>query len=730
MRTAGATLLLSGLCAVHSAQAAEAMEPAKLAASATVTRDRFGVPHIEALTDDAVIFAFAYCQCEDYFWQLEDNFLLALGRYAEFHGSIGLNSDLLNRAFEIVPRSQKDYPGMPESTRRVCAAFVAGLNYFLEKNKATRPRGITKFEPWHMVALQRQLTLELTYRYTRLSHDFAPRANRQIWAGVGSNAYALAPSKTRDGHAILVINPHQPWFGFGQFTEAHLKSGEGWEFSGGAFFGLPFPFLGFNADCGWAATTNEPDIADAWRETFDDPNNPLNYRYGNGYRTASEWKDTIAIRTPSGGLERRAHTFRKTHHGPIVEKVTDTVYLSAMIARLYESNLIGQGAEMMRVRSFEDFYRGIGKLNFQYMNLVFADNKGNIFYIWGGIVPRRDPRFRWNEPVDGSDPRTEWHGYHSIEELPQVLNPPTGYVQNCNSSPFTTTDEGSPFPGDFPRYMVEDQYDDKRRAKRARMMLRDMKQATFEQMQSALFDTKVFWAYNELPEYARDLERLRARNSKLAAAAEPYLRHLLDWDANVTADTTAATLCLQWYEELYGFGYPNETLKPRFVENPDLRFAALVDAANKLKSNYGTWKVKWGDIHRIQRHADVADFIKIPFDDAQPSLPSWGAPSPPGVLFTQMYTPTINIPLVKKQLKRYGVVGMTYVGCIEFGPKVRAATLTQFGQSGDPKSPHFFDQAPLLSARKLKPATLDWTQIRADAERVYHPGEPPTGKAP
>lgn len=702
--------------------AAAELDPEKLARDVTIRRDGFGVPHIEGPTDVSVFFGSGYCQCEDYYWQLEDNFILALGRYSEFHGSIGLNSDLLNRAFEIVSSSRHDFPKTPAASREACEAFVAGVNYYLSKHPEEKRRLTEPYEPWQMLALQRQIVLELAYRFTRLSHDYAPRANKQIYAGVGSNAYAVGSAKTKSRRPILVINPHQPWFGFGQFTESHQKSGEGWEFTGGAFFGMPMPMLGHNHKLGWAATTNEPDIADAWREVFDDPSNPLRYRYGDGYRTAIEWKDTIRIKTPTSYEDRRL-VFRKTHHGPIVGREDEKTYLSAMIGKLYESDLMAQARAMVRAGSLEEYRNALRGLNFPYMNLVYADRDGNIHYQYGGAIPRRDPRFEWSQPVDGTDPRTEWKGYHPLEELPHVLNPPSGYVQNCNSSPFTTTDEGNPFPGDFPAYMVEDKYDDKRRAKRARQLLRRLEDATTEDLQAILYDTTIYWAANELPRYARDWEALKASNSALAEAAGPYLEHLLDWDYRVTGDSTQATLCIAWYEELYGFGYPNETLKARFVEKPSLRFQALIDAAEKLKGFHGTWKVKWGDIHRIQRHANVADFIKIPFDDKLPSIPSWGAPSPPGVLFTQMYTPSIKIPLVKNQPKQYGVVGMTYVAVIEFTDRVKSETLLQFGQSGRPDSPHFFDQAPLLSTRKLKPGVFHAEDVAAQTRRTYHPGE-------
>ena len=701
----------------------DAVDPAALSRQVTIYRDQSGVPHIDGKTDQAAVFGFAYAQAEDFFWQVEDTYILALGRYSEVHGPRGLNSDLLNRAFEVVSRSKADFAKISPKFRSICEAFAAGLNFYLANHPEVKPRLIQHFEPWHVLAFQRHMSVELCYRYTHLSKSFMPRQNKKIWAATGSNGWVISGKRTRSGSAMLMANPHLPWFGFAQMYEAQLRSDEGLNFTGATFYGSPLLTIGHNEFLGWTMTTNEPDVADVWRVTFDDPEAPLNYRYGDGYRTATEWKETIRILT-SQGVKEEVRTFRKTHHGPIVEKEDDQTYLAAQISALKYGSPVGQSLMMAKARNLEEFKEALGMMQMPIMNILYGDREGNILFVYNAIIPRRDPQFNWAEPVDGSDPRTEWQGVHPLSDLPQVLNPPSGFIQNCNSSPFTTSDDGNPDPNDFPSYMIEDKHEYKRRAMRSREMLREMVDITYEDLQIAAFDTEIYWARHQLPEYAKQFEKLKTTNPKLAQKVEPFIKHLLDWDYRVTVDSTQATLCEAWYENLYGTEYPGEQLKDRFVDNPELQFETLMLSASQLNKMHGSWKVPYGDVHRSQRVPYTADLLQLHFDDNQPSLPNVGAHGPMGVINTEYYTPSIHIPFVMSQKKRYGVVGATYLGVYEFGKDgIRSSSLVHFGQNGNPESPHFFDQAQLLAESRLKPVLFTQGDIAASTVRTYHPGD-------
>src|SRR5262245_20734223 len=265
----------------------------KIARSVTIYRDNWGVPHVYGPTDASVIFGFVYAQAEDNFWQIEDSYIQALGRASEVYGEQSLNADLTNRALEIVKISQAEYPKVSPQTKEICQATADGLNYFLEKNPQVKPRLITKFEPWHLLAFGQFAQYQLfIYRRAGISDaeirtpvqevkangmtsslpmqsDTAinDKADEAWGAGqVGSNTWAISPSKSASGHAMLFINPHQPFFGPGQWIEGHVHSESGWNMAGATFPGSPFPSLGHNDNLGWSHTVNAPDITDLWAE--------------------------------------------------------------------------------------------------------------------------------------------------------------------------------------------------------------------------------------------------------------------------------------------------------------------------------------------------------------------------------------------------------------------------------------------------------------------------------
>ncbi len=520
---------------------------------------------------------------------------------------------------------------------------------------------------------------------------------------------------------MLFINPHQPWFGPGSWYEAHLKSDEGLNFSGASFYCYPLPSLGRNEYLGWGHTANKPDVADAYRLTFDDPSNPLNYKTPDGYKTAVERKEVIKVKTAEG-MDEMTLVFLDTVYGPVVKKEDDQHQIAVRITRYDETIGFRQTLQMLKASNFDEWRSALAQLELVMFNCIYADREGNIAFIYNAAIPRRDPGFNWAEPVDAADPATAWQGYHALSELPAVINPATGYVQNCNQSPYVTTDDGNPSPLNFPEYIAEEADVDTTRAKVSRMLLRRMDDMTLSQWTDAGMDQTLYWPLTNLPEYERQLNECRESDPELAQRVEPYLQHLLDWDCVGGVDCTQATLCFYWYQEMYGKKMlaPRRPMLPKYMAEPRLRLEALATAAGKLEKSHGDWKTPWGKVFRMTRQTRLSappDLVQLA--GLSETLPCPGIPEYLGGVLNTSY---FSLPFNNKQ---YGIAGHSYVACLEFSKEgIAAKSINTFGSSGgDRKSKHFSDQANLFSQGKMKDSWFDWSDVLKNSTRTYHPGE-------
>lgn len=671
----------------------------KMAREVTIYRDTYGVPHVFGKTDASTVFGFAYAQAEDYFWLIEDNYIRSLGRASEVYGEQTLDSDRLNHALEIPKLAQAEYRRLDAHTRSICDAFAAGLNYYLEQNPSVKPRLITKFEPWHPLAFIR-------YNYYQNGFARAPElrpfnlqtaaVERGIEANQGSNGWVINPSKSATGNAMLFINPHLPFFGAGQVYEGHVHSDEGWNFTGYTRFGFPLPYVGHNENGGWVSTDNAADLTDVYAETFDDPARPLAYRYGDGYRTATEQTAEIKVKI-NNGLEIRRFKMRRTHHGPILS-VRDGKSLAVKMAKFEDDGWLREWYLMTKAKSLKELKSAMSPLNMQFGNVMYADRQGNTFYLYNGAIPRRNPKFDWRKPVDGSDPATEWQGYHTIDELPQLTNPKSGWMQNCNNTPFLLNETDNPDPKDFPNYMVRE--GDNPRGAVSRKILAEKSRFTFEEWQKAAFDNYVIAAEKALPELLSAIKK-RLDNSVPDTVLRQAYDELSNWDRRSTGESVAMTLFSLWREKMANAAGVDQA-------------AIFEDVLKTLQRDFGTWRVGWGEISRLQR---IDESRGENFQDAKPSVPVPGVNGADGAVFTYYARP------VSGQKRRYGTAGGTYISVVEFGPRVKALSVHVFGASGNPASKHFMDQSPLYARGQFKPAWFTLEEIKANLERAYHPGK-------
>jgi penicillin amidase len=719
-----------------------------IAASVSIFRDKYGVPHVYGPTDAACVFGFVYAQAQDYFWQIEDNYIRALGRASEIYGEKSLPDDLLNRALEIPRLSQEEFAKSTAQSKAFGLAVADALNFYLRTNPQVKPRLLTHFEPWYPFAFGR-FALYQSFIYQKSGLNSADilsvaqevrdgkigalklpdevsaeilalqRDRQSMSEHIGSNMWAIRPSNSTSGNALLFINPHQPFFGPGQWYEGHVVSGEGWNLSGACFFGSPFPTIGRNPYLAWSHTVNNPDIVDTFAMSFDDKSNPLKYRFGADSREASTWMDTIAVAGPADAAKRKFR-FVKTHQGPIVAQKNGK-QLAIRLARLDQGGALEEWYAMGKSKNVAEFKTSMKSCSIPMFNAMVADTSGNIFYVYNGAVPKRSTKFDWSKPVDGANPETDWQGYHSFDELPQMENPACGFLQNCNQQPLTTTPHGkelkpgqtdeNPRSAAFPKYMITESERDNGRARSSRRILLARQKFSLDDLAMEAFNTQVIEADERIPQLVKEWEALAVKEPERAAKLKEPIELLKSWDRISKVDSVAMTLFALTYERVMAM------VRQRDIANSP-RVRALEIILAELEKGHGSWKVAWGEINRLERIPGSEIDLRGhgAFRDDKLSLPIAGAPGPLGIVFSFYALPQAG------QKRLYGVAGSSFMGVVELSARPQARTVLQFGQSGDPVSPHWFDQAQLYAKSQFKPGWFDKAEVEANSSRPYHPG--------
>ncbi|MEM7100520.1 MAG: penicillin acylase family protein [Pseudomonadota bacterium] len=684
-----------------------------LAQEVTIKRDTWGVPHVYGPTDASVVFGYVYAQAQDNFWQIEDTIIQAIGRYAEVMGESALGSDYLNRALEVVSISKAEWEKLNPETKALTQAAAAGLNQYLT-DSGHQPRLITKFEPWHFLAHSRYSTYQLfVFNRARINRDeIGALAQGQLIAAnliegslaqpdhsavadalahAGSNTWAIAPHRTKSGQATLFINPHQPYFGPGQWYEGHLHSAQGLHFSGAGFFGSPMPTIGHNEYLGWSHTVNEPDIVDVYALTVDNPAKPATYTYDGKEKDIRHWQADIKVKTESG-FSNRSFNFYASHHGPIVAN-RDGKLLSVRMAMFHEGGQLQQRYDMLRATNLKEFKAALGQLATPMFNTMYADVHGEIYYAYYGAVPKRDPNFDWSQPVDGSISATAWAGYHPLDELPTLTNPSTGYLQNCNATPFLATGgDDNLNPADFPNYMVTEE--DNNRSRMSRILLSGTQKFSYRDLERMTWDTYVVEAETTLPVLMQEIAARDLTADETKRLKGP-LRLLNRWDRYAEIDSAATTLYFFWRLQQRQLG----------VADP---VDALRQAVTYMDQVYGSWQVPWGEVNRLQRaHTSGSKG----FDDDAESLPIAGGPGNPfGTIFNFYARPQPG------QQKMYGVAGHSFVGLVEFGEQLKSKSILVFGANSNPDSANYFDQSRLFAQRKYKQAWFSRQEVSQDTQ--------------
>lgn len=722
-------LLLFAGCGEKAAE--QAVEPAidpeiarldARAANVTIIRDDFGVPHIYAKTDADAVFGMLYAQSEDDFNRVEQNYIWATGRLAEVEGEEALYSDLRARLYMTVAEAQAAYDESPQWLKDLCDAFADGINYYLHTHPDVQPRLLAKFEPWMPMFFSEgsiggdieSVDVEgIKMLYGGESPVETLRSSvvedGQLREPRGSNGFAISGDHTASGSAMLLINPHTSFFFRG---EIHVVSEEGLNAYGAVTWGQFFIYQGFNEDTGWMHTSTRLDFMDDFVEDVYEEDGNLFYRYGDESRPVEVSEVTLKYKD-GAGMSERTFPMYHTHHGPITHledgKWTATALNWEPIRALQQSFI------RTKLENHAQFWDMMDMRTNSSNNTVYADSSGNIAYYHGNFVPRRDPTFDYSQPVDGSNPATDWQGLHDVEEIVTIVNPDNGWIQNTNSTPFTAAAEFSPKPDDYPFYMAPDA--ENFRGLHAVRVLTGVSDLTLDGLLDIAYDTYLPGFENLIPGLIEAYEESGEANKDLA---DP-INVLRDWDFRVSADSVAMTLA-----HFYGSQYNEDGERPEgatFLERVNYfgegsphseRLKIFADTIEMLEEDFGQWDTPWGDVNRYQR---INGDIKQPFNDGEPSLPigmasgNWGALASYGA---SRYFDT---------KKLYGTSGNSFVAVVEFGDRVKAKSMLAGGQSGDPSSPHFDDQAQRYADRLFKDVAYYREDVEARATRTYHPGD-------
>ena len=703
-----------------------ALLPAAAAAQeATITRDDWGIAHVHGKTDADAVFGMAYAQAEDDFNRIETNYLNALGRLAEAEGEAAIWQDLRMKLFIDPAELQRLYAESPDWLRKLMDAWAAGLNHYLATHPEVKPRVITRFEPWMSLSfsegsiggdIERVSLKQLAAFYgndpgTKIAFAEPPPS----WAEpTGSNGIAIAPKLTANGNALLLINPHTSFF---FRSELHMSSDEGLDAYGAVTWGQFFIYQGFNPHVGWMHTSSGVDVVDEFAETIVRDGGKLAYRYGDELRPVSTREIAVPYRTEDGTMATRTFTAYFTHHGPVVRAENDrwiaTALMNTPLKALQQSWLRTRATDLASYMQVAELKANSSN------NTLFASDKGEIAYLHPQFIPVRDDRFDYTRPVDGSNPATDWKGLHAIADAPNVLNPPNGWVMNTNNWPYSAAAEYSPKRADYPRYM--DTFGENPRGYHAIELLTGMRDATLPSLIADAYDPWMPAFEQLLPILVSDYDALPGNDPRKARLAGPVAL-LRDWNYRWNIASMPTSLAVFWgdtlWDEVAGKARARGVSTYEYMATeagPKVRLAALSSAVERLEQDFGSWGTAWGEINRYQRNDGA---IRQVFDDAKPSIPvpftsarwgslaSFGAHRWPG---TKRY---------------YGTSGNSFVAAVEFGDQVSARAVTAGGESGDPASPHFNDQAERYSTGNLRQVYFRPEQLQGHTEKVYRVGGP------
>lgn len=653
----------------------------------TIYRDAFGTPHIYGDSAEAAVFAMGYAQAQDRLEELLKNYLKAEGRMAEVFGPEWFKHDVKQRMWRHAAKSKELYSTKPAKIRAITEAYQAGIKRYMRENPTKVPAWAPRIEPWQVSALGRLIIWgwpegEAAGDLRREGIEF----DLGQYEYHGSNQWLIAPNRTADGAVMALIDPHLSWYGHFRFYESRLYGGE-LAYSGMGILGLPLATLGHSAYCSVAMTTGGPDTADVYRETVN-PNDPLQYFYDGAWRDMEVVREIIGV-LDNGQMRYQEAFFHYTHHGPIVARQGQYAYAMA-IPYFDEIYHLDQIYGMNTARNLDEMKVALGMLQYMAQNIMIGTVDGDIYYVRNGRVPVRPSGFDFTRPVDGSTSASEWRGLHELGDLVQIQNPSQGYMQNNNVSPFAMMKDSPLVPERYASYLYNaDRTPPHQRAAMTLEHLATDDSVTVGEGMEIALSTQVYGAGAWQQRMNEAWRRLDIDiNADVDAT---ILRALIsEWNGHSTKDSIGATAYKYWKDAI-----PEEIRKnDRFGGPPDPSFTdqqvieSLRTAATNLRLEHNNLQVPYGSIYRVGRQPGERDW---PVGGGNPGS---GMATPRNIGFGERRADGTYL----------GQSGQTSTQVVLLTKPPQSWTYLPLGESDDPNSPHYDDQARLLfSERRLKP---------------------------
>jgi acyl-homoserine-lactone acylase len=657
--------------------------------------DTWGVPHVYGRTAEDVGWGFGYAQAQLHGDALLRLYGLARGRGAEYWGPRYAESDRLVRTMGIPAAGRDGYDAQENDFRRYLDAFAAGINAYARAHPdriADSVEAVLPVTGADLVAHGHRLM------FTFLSitgGDAAPVGMDGLPAAAvpGSNAWAIAPRRSASGNALLLANPHLPWnVELMRFTEAHLV-GPGMDLSGTTLIGFPVIAIGFNDRLGWSHTVNTIDALDVFELRLAEGG----YRMDGAVRPFDTRADSVRIRQADGTVRTETFTVRESVHGPVISG-SDSTARAVAVQGIDQHGMLRQWWDMGRARSLAEFENAVRRLQVSMFNVIYADRAGHILYLFNGRVPvRGQASFRAAQGlVRGDTSATLWRGVHGYDDLPRIVDPASGFVQNSNSPPWFAT---RPTPLDtapFPAYLAPRWIGF--REQRALHMLAADSSISFDELVAMRHDNHMLLADRIMDDL---LPAARASGRPLALEAADVLER---WDRAARPDSRGAMLFMLWAFRMFegvpetgrGFARPwspaDPIGTPDGLADPAAAVAALEQVAELMRTRMGGLDVPWGALNRMG------------------DRPGRGAPGDPlGVFHVIAYA--------RQGDAGQPVFGDTYVAAVEFtrdGP--RAQAVLSYGNASQPGSPHNGDQLRLIADGQMRPVWRSRADVEANLE--------------